>query len=150
MSFSPEDIDKEAFGRWIVQYLESEGLPMSAVQGLTSALAVGKANPLTLQNGFSNFAGGYAGASYRATPGGGIQLQGLVQKAEAAALGTVIAELPAATRPKERQAFLVAGALEGIPEPVRVDVTAAGQVLFLSEGVPTYVSLSGIVLWPGS
>lgn len=97
-----EDLDtKQELGRWLGEYLEAEGLPMTAVQGLQEAITPGKFNLLTLENGWTNF-GGTRTAGYMTVPGSGIGVYGVITSG---ATGTVFATLPAGARPQEQLQF---------------------------------------------
>lgn len=143
---SIEELDtKQELGRWLLEYLEAEGLPMTAVQGLQSAVTPGKWEPLTLLNGFSNYGGGYSPAAYRTIPGGGVQLRGMVTHATEIAGSIAIADLPVGLAPRERLLF----AAEGLAA-ARVDVWETGEIVYTGSGPVTYISLSQIIYWPGS
>jgi hypothetical protein len=122
------DLDKAELGRWMLEYLESEPLPLSAVAGLQESITPGKWNALILVNGFSNYGGGFSPAAWRTIPGNGVQLRGVVQKAEAAGAGTVISSVPVSLAPKESLYFLGGANLSGEPF-ARVDVNPEGHLV---------------------
>lgn len=100
---SIEELDtKQELGRWLLEYLEGEGLPISAVEGLSQSIEGGRVNPIALINAWANQGGGSALLGYRSLPGGLIQIRGVVSAA-AAASGTVMGVVP--SKPKESLQF---------------------------------------------
>lgn len=146
---SIEDLDtKQELGRWLVEFLEGEPLPPGAVQGLQQAITPGAWQELVLLNGWANVGGVAPNAAYRTTPGGGIQLRGQISNAAAAGNQTML-NLPSTARPKNTLRFLV-----GCAEKISglVDLNTEGNMVYIFGPAPTaeYVSLNGIVFWPGS
>lgn len=94
-----EDLNtKEELLRFVVESLEAEPLPMSAVSGLQTAIEPGKWNPITLLNGWANLGGAWAGASWRTVVGSLIQLRGSISHATETG-PVIICQLP--VKPKE-------------------------------------------------
>ena len=139
---SIEELDtKAAMMAFIVEQLESEPLPQSAVAGLQSGLEVGRWNPLVFENSFANYGFGFAQGAWRSLPGRLIQVQGLVTRSiEFGA--AVIATLP--VKPKE--ALVIPATINGITA-ARVDVLANGQLVFQGPAAiaGSYLTLNGII-----
>lgn len=127
MSIVPEDLDQEAFGRWLIEYLEANPLPQNAVTGLPVNVEGGKVNSIALINAWADLGGGFAPLSYRSLPGGLIQVRGVVSAA-AAASGTVMGVVP--VKPKEALQF---PANNGVASAA-VTILPTGEILGYFEG----------------
>jgi hypothetical protein len=101
--------------------------------------------PLLFGTIWTNYGGVYEKAAYRKDQLGRVHLRGLVTKNGAVpAKDDVIGTLPAGYRPKARIIFAV-----GSGTPGRVDVTAAGTVVWIYGGATEtdYTSLNTISFW---
>lgn len=95
---------------------------------------------LSLQNGWVNYAGGYATAQYRRHPSGLVEVKGLI-KSGTITNATIIANLPAGYRPSARRLFTgycANGAFQ-------LDVTATGDIQIYSVTNNGFLSLESIV-----
>lgn len=142
-----EDLNsKDELWRWIVEQAESEGLPMSAIQGLQQAVTPGKWVPLVLEEGWANYGGGFSPAAYRTTPGNGVQLRGMITKAAEPFSGQ-FSTIPAGLAPKEALQFTTS---VGVSQLAVVEIDNITGALLMAANSATAISLSGIVFWPGS
>lgn len=95
--------NRQDVGRFIVEYLEQNPLPMSAVDGLSQAVQAGPWVPLSFKSGWSVRSGEPA---WRSLPGGLVELRGDVTH-PAATFGATIAELPVDVAAKNTHNFVV-------------------------------------------
>lgn len=146
--------NRQDLGSFIVEYLAQNPVPMSSVDGLSSAVQTGTATALPLSGTWANYGIGFAPATYRTIPGAGVYLQGLVKDAsKSAAASSVIGTLPAQARPKEALIFTQWGAFsaEVFKGTVRIDVGADGKVSIVSSYENCdFLSLAGIHFWAGT
>jgi hypothetical protein len=141
-----EDLDsKQDLMRFIVEQVEEEPLPPSAIGGLQTLVTPGKWNPLTLLNGWSNVGAGWRQAAYRSIPGNGVQVAGLIQKATAP-LGTICAKLPASVAPKEHLQF----GGNNANAFALLKLLNDGSIFVYAAEPATEVSLASIVYWSGA
>src|SRR5690606_17786984 len=99
-----------------------------------------------LQNGWTNFGGGYQNAAYVEYPDQTAGLVGVIAAGNTA-FGTVLMTvLPAAIRPGATHVFLCAGSA-GTAAQVAVDASGGVRLQSLTAGTPTWISLSGC-RWP--
>lgn len=145
---SIEDLkSKTDLMRFLRDELETEPLPQSAIDGLSSLVTPGRWVELNLENGWANFGGIYAHAASRTIPGGGIQLRGEVTKATAFN-ATRLAKLPVG--PKEAEQFATsvgAQALAVIEVKPNGEVIAYGET---AESIATGMGLTGVIFWPNN
>ena len=105
--------------------------------------------PLTFQNGFTNFNGGWTQGAYRKV-GDIVECRGLIANAAAQPLNapTTIATLPADCRPAGNVMFGLIGSLAGITTQafLRCDVVPAGTIAYQSSATNAvgFMSLDNI------
>jgi len=99
----------------------------------------GRKSP-SLQNGWTQYAGGFTYASYYKDADQIVHLTGLI-KPGTTTQGTVLFTLPVKYRPSGTELFYVHAATAG---GVRVDVNNIGEVRLNSSGVGSFLSLAGI------
>lgn len=110
------------------------------VRFLQPWVAPEKWTPLTLQTTWANYGvpNSFQLAAYRKSPAGRVHLRGLVQRSGGA--GTTIAVLPVGYRPRLSCIFYQYDSAGG----VRVDVNAAGGIVYFGGAGAVDVSLEGI------
>jgi Tfp pilus assembly protein PilE len=120
------------FGFFWIWYSDSEitkrGNQTSSYLGLQALWypgTVGSWSTPTFQNGWSNYGGNYPTLQYTKASDGVVTIRGLV-KGGTATSGTVIANLPSGYRPPATELL----ATSSNNDLGRVDVTAAGNILF--------------------
>jgi hypothetical protein len=114
----------------------------SQIDRLTARLSAleggGTWNDLPLENGWTNYGGGFQEAQYRLDATGTVHLRGLV-RLDTVVAPSAISTLPPGFRPLKTELF----ALVATDALGRIDINAEGRVVFIF-GKGTYVQLSGI------
>ena len=107
----------------------------------TASVTLPTYDPLTLQNGWVNYGGGYTDVAISKSSAGVVFLKGLIKSGNTAA-GTVLTTLPPGYRPSGRLIF--AQATNG--DNLRIDVAANGQVMIYNPvaGSAGWTNLTGI------
>lgn len=148
---SIEDLDtKKALMAFIVEQLEAEPLPMSAIAGLQSAIESSKWTAITLINGFTNLGGIWSTAAWRTLPGGLVQLKGTITRATEIG-GAVILAQPLPVHPL-KDTLLIPTAVNG-STAAWVSFDPGGSLTFQGPtplGPGTLVSLDNILFANGS
>jgi hypothetical protein len=132
------------------QLYASDGAAWSLVNTARTSGAV------TAASGWSDYGGSQLAAGYSATSDGRVQLQGMLRRTTAAgsftvdATGDQIGSVPVGVRPAGTATYTVATKVG----PLRLDVTAAGQLILRSDtgalafpATTGFVALDGLAYW---
>lgn len=148
-----ENLDnKGELMRFIRDQLESEPLPLDAVEGLEQAAVPGRWEALNPLNGFADIGGGFAPLAYRTVPGGGIELRGGLTKPAGVGGPIAVAKLPKGAAPKETLIFGQAAVEAGEPFLAEILINPAGEVIWNIPPAASVerLSLAGIRFGAGS
>lgn len=100
---------------------------------------------LTLQNGWTTYDSVYSAPSYIKTSDGVVVLKGLIKNSNTSAEGKVIATLPVSYRPSATLVFPSSAYLNSY---ARIDVNSNGEIIYISGGSETWLSLENIRFIP--